>query len=74
MTDIEKLRCFAQEIVACHTGALEGPDIEFIAIKYGLMEHFVVTGPCVEACPCTEFGFPAACCRRTALLTGVIEP
>ncbi len=77
MSDLEKLRAFANAIVDSHTGSIEGCDIEEIAVKYGLVVAIEVTGPCADedvdggsSCSCREFGFPGTCIRRTPLLTG----
>jgi len=66
---IAALRAFANEVVDCHTGTLEGCDIEEMAVKHGLMETVTVTGPCCEdACVCAEFGFPMDCYRKAGAL------
>jgi hypothetical protein len=70
-SDINRLRAFANAIVDYHTGSIDGPDIEGLALEHGLLTEVEVTEACGEDCACGEFGFPMTCYRKTALLTGV---
>jgi len=67
------LVAFACEIIASHTGTLDGCDIEEIAVRHGLLKAVEVTEPCrdedVGTCPCAECGFPTNCYRLTEILT-----
>ncbi len=63
-----ELGAFASEILAAHTGSLDGCDIEEIGVKHGLLVQVTATEPCSEeSCACAEFGFPAECYRRATL-------
>lgn len=68
------LRAFAQELLknAPDTVAMEGWDIEALAVKHGLLLPTQVTEPCGEGCFCLKYGdgFPMMCNKRTALLNG----
>jgi len=69
--DLRQLRAFALDILAEHTGSLDGCDIEEIAVKHGLLEERVVVEPCSENCDCALMqGFPAKCYFKTPLVTG----
>lgn len=69
-TEVERLRAFANDIWEYHTGSFDGCDLEDLAEKHGLIERVEVTQNCGEDCACAEFGFPAQCLRKTALLVG----
>ena len=68
------LRAFAQEIFKDWPdyGAVEGWDLEAMALKHGLLTPVTVTEPCGENCACAEYGegFPMTCNKRTSVLTG----
>jgi hypothetical protein len=69
-----KLRAFAQELFkdSPDTEAIEGWDLEALAVKHGLLMPVTVTEPCGENCFCLRYGegFPMTCNKRTAVLTG----
>jgi hypothetical protein len=72
----EKLRGFSREIIDCHTGSLDGCEIEDLGVEYGLLDRVEATETCKPydehgetECGCAEYGFPITCYRRTALLT-----
>lgn len=68
------LRAFAQEIFKDWPdyGAIEGWDLQEIALRHGLLKPVEVTEPCGENCACAEYGdeFPMTCYKRSAVLTG----
>ncbi len=73
MTDLEKLRAFAQDVMRCWGGDLDGLDLQDMALEHGLLEKRDVTEPCSpDICDCASAGeqFPTTCMFRTALLTG----
>ena len=58
------LKAFAREVLAFHTGSLDGCDIAEMAEKYGLVKLVNVTETCGETCFCGELnGFPTECYR-----------
>lgn len=69
MSNLAKLRAFAQEIIACTDGTVDGCDIEDIAVKHGLLEMRTVDKACSEDCRCAEFEFPTECAVKTKILT-----
>lgn len=71
MTDLEKLRGFANDILEnFQEGDLDGGDRQEMAIRWELLEPKLMPGPCSEACSCADCDveFPALCYRKTALL------
>lgn len=72
MTDLEKLRGFAQEIMeGWPFGDIDGADLQEIATKWELLVPQTMTEPCCEACECASMdAFPLTCYRKTPLLTG----
>lgn len=75
MTDCEKLRAFAQDVMAWwpEFGDIECADLQDLAEKHGLLKLVTMSGPCDdESCSCADLGaeFPTTCYRRTPLLTG----
>jgi len=70
MTDLEKLRGFANRIMeSWPTGDVDGGDLQEAAEKFGLIEPHQVTEACCEGCNCAEYGdFPQTCYRKTPLL------
>lgn len=68
------LRAFAQELFkhSPDTEAIEGWDLEALAVKHGLLQSVKVTEPCGENCFCLRYGegFPMECNRPTRVLTG----
>ena len=72
MTDIDKLRAFAQDVLASWPEDLCGADVESYAVKHGLLIQVEMQEPCGESCQCAEMDvdFPTTCYRRTPLLTG----
>ena len=68
------LRAFAQEVFkhSPDTDAIEGWDLEALAVKCGLLLPTQVTEPCGENCFCLKYGegFPMMCNKRTSVLTG----
>jgi len=72
MTDLEKLRGFANRIMQSHPyGDVDGAELQEAAVEFELLEPVMATEPCGEGCNCAECGdFPQTCYRRTALLAG----
>ena len=75
MTDLKKLRGFAQAVMeAWPDGDVDGSDLQDFAITWGLLEPVKVDAPCEENCFCAEYyhldEFPVTCYRRTKLLEG----
>ena len=75
MTDLEKLRAFAQFILEDWPEG--GPDefeVQEKAIEFGLLEGREVKESCGEGCWCEEFDgeFPMMCYQKTKVLTGEI--
>lgn len=74
---LQQLRAFAQELLKDfpYGGAIEGWDLEALAVKHGLLLPTEVSEACGEACGCAAYGdgFPMTCNKRTALLTGAVE-
>lgn len=66
--EIEALRAFADYIIDEYSLEIEG--VQDIAVDHGLLTAVNVTEPCGPDCRCAEYGFPAACYRKTALLKG----
>ena len=72
MTDIEKLRGFANRIMELWPSASEvdGADIQEAAVEFELLVETEVLEPCGNTCMCAECGadFPTKCYRKTPLL------
>lgn len=67
------LRDFAKAMVdiSFQGGDADGAHIQELALKHGLLTPEVRTKPCKGSCACAEYGFPANCNRKTALLKPV---
>lgn len=76
MAERDALRSFANEIIsaAYEGGSFEGGDIQDMAVKHGLLRIESRAEECGEPCACREYGFPAECYRKTALLSAIAEP
>lgn len=76
LADRDAQRSFANEIIsaAYEGGSFEGGDIQDVAVKHGLLRIESRAEECGEACACREYGFPAECYRKTALLSASAEP
>ena len=76
MTDLEKLRAFAQFVLEDwpESGPKDDFDIQDKAIEIGLLEGHEATEPCGENCWCEEYhgDFPVTCYQRTKVLMGEI--
>jgi hypothetical protein len=73
MSDIEKLRAFAQDILEGwpEVPQWDGLGLQEIATKHGLLESKTVTESCGEGCNCVEYDdFPMQCFRPSKLLKG----
>jgi hypothetical protein len=73
MTDLEKLRAFAQAVLSdWPDSAPDGFELQELGEKHGLLTPVEVTEPCdPDHCGCAEYDdFPMICYRRTPLLTG----
>jgi hypothetical protein len=73
MSDIDKLRAFAQDILEGwpEVPQWDGLDLQEIATKHGLLESKTVTEACGEGCNCVEYDdFPMQCFRPSKLLKG----
>jgi hypothetical protein len=73
MSDIDKLRAFAQDILEGwpEVPQWDGLDLQEIATKHGLLESKTVTESCGEGCNCVEYDdFPMQCFRPSKLLKG----
>ena len=80
MSDLERLRAFAQAIMDASDwpegGDLDGFQIQEIAEIHGLLVATQQTKPCGAGCWCAEYNGeiseaqPAICFRKTPLLTG----
>jgi len=76
LAERDALRSFANEIIAAayEGGSFEGGDIQDMAVKHGLLRIESRVAECGESCACREYGFPAECYRKTALLSASAEP
>jgi hypothetical protein len=79
MSDLEKLRAFAQAAFE-HWPEFgfeaDGLELQELGVKHGLLIPVTMTGPCSEnSCSCADCGaeFPVICYRKTPLLTGKPE-
>lgn len=73
MSDLEKLRAFARDILEGWPDVpqWDGLDLQEIAEKHGLLEPTTVTEACGEDCACSEYDdFPMVCYRFSKLLKG----
>lgn len=72
MSDIEKLRAFANQIMSCWPeGDVDGGFLQDAAEACGLIEPTQMAAPCGVNCQCAEIAdFPTTCYRKTRLLTG----
>lgn len=73
MSETEKLRAFAQQVMTCWPGGdVDGGFLQDAAEACGLIELKTMDKPCGENCQCAEYGgdFPTTCYRKTRLLTG----
>ena len=70
----DPLKAFARSMIdaALEGGSVDGGDIQDIAVKHGLLRIEQRKEECGVVCACRSEGdgFPAACCRKTALLCG----
>ena len=72
-SDRNKLRAFAKELMEewAEHFALDGGDIQELALKHGLLVEVEMTELCGELCECAEAGdFPQTCNRFSSILTG----
>lgn len=76
LAELDALRSFANEIIsaAYEGGSFEGGDIQDMAVKHGLLRIESRAEECGKSCACLEYGFPAECYRKTALLSASAEP
>ncbi|MCF6783374.1 hypothetical protein [Stutzerimonas stutzeri] len=67
---VAALRAFANELVSAALcgGSFDGGDIQDAAVKHGLLSIEQREDECGAVCACSEYGFPATCYRKTALL------
>ena len=71
MSDLDKLRAFAQAVMKSWGCEIDAPELQELAEQHGLMVACPVDAPCHEdGCACAEVGFPTYCYRKTPLLTG----
>ena len=72
MTDLEKLRGFAQEIMECWpSGDVDGAVLQEAAVRWELIVPKEMTEPCCDACTCAGVDeFPLICYRKQPALTG----
>lgn len=69
-TERSQLKAFTLDMInaSFEGGSFDGGDIQDIAVKHGLLRIERREGECGEACACREYGFPAECYRKTAIL------
>ncbi|MBF6615543.1 MAG: hypothetical protein ITG07_02335 [Candidimonas sp.] len=74
--EVAALRAFANELVsgALCGGSFDGGDIQDAAVKHGLLSIEQREEECGAVCACSEYGFPATCYRKTALLQNNNRP
>lgn len=67
---LEALKGFARDILSCE--AIDGFDVEEIALKHGLLAPMKMKAPCGDCCVCAEVhspkSWPVICNRRTNIL------
>ncbi|MGF6695018.1 hypothetical protein M2318_005113 [Metapseudomonas resinovorans] len=77
-TERDALLAFALEVMrnGIEAGALDGCDIQDMAVKHGLMTIEDREDRCSdETCACAEYGFPAQCYRiKPELLAQEVKP
>lgn len=66
--ETNRLAAFARDILAYHLGSIDGPEIEHIGLKHGVLLAVEVAEPCSEECECAEVGgIPGTCYRIAAI-------